>query len=565
MAIELIVFRLQTGGVEPVDEWLADFKAYLHLKGWDKEIIQVRGPEQMAKAPWLGQPFVIVGEVAEISEHLELLSHEARRILFDCAYFWLVSGEAEKLLEDKFVELTRERVVALDWHRRNYEVIINRLELLQRFPRLAGLSRGMHRVRTEIERISAGKKGPATPTLILGESGTGKEEVAQTLHAASGRRGAFAAVACGWFTEGMLQDQLFGHARGAYPNAVRDKKGLLEANSNGTVLLDDLDAAVTTITGALLRVMATPKGKPAKVYRIGEEDTHERETSVWMIFSTNADIQRLIVEGKLREDFVFRFGDRIIHIPPLRERPADIPAIALLLWDKLWEDKWDKLREANRTRPRPLSPPVLQHLCAQETKWKGNVRALQALLSLTASMANLPAHAAHSLRQIIDEIMLRGPEYSHWVGIIASPAYAFSVSLADQVVRELRELDEAAIVAEAQAALTADAGQPLFNEALSKAKEEKPGSSVAGQRLRLARIVAYVARKGELNNKLWFSLSKKDETDAKAKFSAGTFKNDIDLLVAKESNELPRLLKKKEGKADYHQPDSYEPVGGMFN
>jgi DNA-binding NtrC family response regulator len=559
MSLKLVVFRLKSSRVKAVDDWLHDFAFYLASKGWGAEAMEIRGGEQIADAPWLGLPFVLAGNAKEITEHLGRLSPVAKRIVADCAYFWLLTDGTGAPLATDLSHLSEERPVTLDWHLRSYEVIVSRLDTLGKFPRLAGLSRGLHRVRLEIERIAAGKKGPWTPTLVLGETGTGKEEVAHSLHAASGRSGAFAAVACGWFTEGMLQDQLFGHMKGAFNNASRDKKGLLEAHSQGTVFLDDLDAAITTITGALLRVMATPKGKPAKVYRIGEEDLKERETLAWLIFSTNANIPELIAKERLREDFIFRFGDRIIHLPPLCNRPADIPAIAHLLWQRLWEE--------NSDRQRPLSPIVLQHLCAKETRWKGNVRALQALLSLTSSIANLPAHAHHSLRQIIDEILLRGPEYAHWVGIISSGIFGGGNLLADQVIRELHAGAEDKVLSEAQSALTLDAGAPLFAEALKKAKEERGRGNVIGQRLRLARIIAYVARKGEINIQLWFDLCKRED-DPQAKPSPGTFANDLDLLVEKTAGKPPRLLMKKAEKAeksDYHQMDVYVPVPGMFH
>jgi hypothetical protein len=228
---------------------------------------------------------------------------------------------------------------------------------------------------------------------------------------------------------------------------------------------------------------------------------------------------------------------------------------------------WQRLWDENSDRKRPLSPIVLQHLCAKETRWKGNVRALQALLSLTSSMANLPAHAHHSLRQIIDEIMLRGPEYAHWVGIISSDIFRGGELLADQVVREFRETAEDKILSEAQNALTLDAGAPLFADALKKAKEERGRSNMIGQRLRLARIIAYVARKGEINIKLWFKLCKRED-DPHAKPSPGTFAHDLDLLVEKTAGNPHKLLMKKEekeAKSDYHQMDVYVPVPGMFH
>jgi len=558
MAVKLVVFRLKSGRHETADRALKELGDYLNQALNGKIVIAPGKSEDAADAVWQGLPFIIVGERAEVQSLINRLSSEARQILDDCAYYWILSDSDQYLLSP-------ERTIVLNWDYTHFEIIASRLKLLLKSPRLAGLSRSMHHIRLEIERIASGDKGPWTSTLILGESGTGKEEVAQTLYATSGRRGKFTTIACGWFTEGMLQDQLFGHKRGAFSGAFRDKEGLLEANSNGAVFLDDLDAAVKTITGALLRVMATDKGKAANVYRIGEEDIQARETSVWLIFSTNANISKMIDDGELREDFIFRFGDRVIHIPPLHSRPADFPAIAHHLWDELWFD--------NKPRKRFLSPLILQHLLARETQWKGNVRALQALLSLATSMANLPAHNQHSLRQIVDEIMSRGREYIHWVGIIAAPSFTGQIPTGNPDIQAILKLDEGFYCGglsknstaasqtkselEAQACLKDPPGKARFAQAL-KQISPRSKANVVRRSVRLARLIVYVARRNQIDKHLGMELCKVVEA---------TVVDDLELLrrvglLTAPKKEESNLAGRKVAST---QAIIYEKVATMFN
>src|SRR5205085_5457035 len=152
--------------------------------------------------------------------------------------------------------------------------------------------------------------------------------------------------------------------------------------------------ALSLIQGPLLRIMATGVDQPANFYRVGQEGLEQGKRRTWafLVFSTNADVTALLREGKLREDFIFRFKDRIIHIPPLHKRLSDIPAIALPFWDELWA--------SNATRKRELNPIVLRHILSRETQWKGNIRTLQALLSLMASMMSLPVHNFRAPSQI---------------------------------------------------------------------------------------------------------------------------------------------------------------------
>jgi DNA-binding NtrC family response regulator len=516
MSVKLVVFRPKAGKISTADEWLEGFEAYLRRKGWDGDLVEYQDSESFSNAPWIGSPFVLIDRPEEVTRHLKRLPAEASTTLSDCAYYWILSGGSDSALDDQFRHYSRERPIVLDWSQKNFEVITSRLELLAKYPRLAGLSHRLHKVRTDISRVAVGKKGPWSSVLILGESGTGKEEVAHSLYESLNfnlhRNGEnkkkpanITALSCGTFSVDMLPSQLFGIG----PNIateVHGRDGLLKLGSDGCVFLDDFDTALKLIQGPLLRVMATSEDEPAAFYRVGEENQQgkEQKTWVWLMFSTNADIVTLMRQGELREDFIFRFKDRIIHIPPLSKRPADIPAIALRIWDSLWKGK--------ENRKRPLTSPVLQHLLLRNTEWKGNVRALQTALSLMASMASLPAHNHHSLGQIIDEIMPPGSDFYDWVGIVLKDSFSGPMMLRNTGVQDILKLDEGinclgsskdkvtqtGSEKEAQARLS-ELGRRKFGHVLKILSRKREKSNLIRPRVRLARIIAYVARHNRID------------------------------------------------------------------
>ena len=355
MSITLYIYWLEAGNPKSLS-WVATLRDYLSEAGIS---INIRDDGIPTDAPWTGTPFILVGEKIKVERYFRNLASEYQHIFADHAYYWILSGSNHDSFNQSLPLITRDRAVVLNWNYKNHNVIRSGLESLHKYPRLVGLSRGLNRVRIEIERIASGRKGPWTPTLILGESGTGKEEVARTLydsinHSESKKsENKFEPLACGSFVETLLQAQLLGIADGYVPG-VRGRPGLLEVCGDGAVFLDDFDTAPKDVAAALLRVMATPENQPATIFRIGEEWVKERKTSVWLIFSTNANIEHLLRRGELREDFIFRFKDRVIHIPPLRERPADVAAIARHIWDELWQGEGP-----HRRRPSLCSSPSM--------------------------------------------------------------------------------------------------------------------------------------------------------------------------------------------------------------
>jgi DNA-binding NtrC family response regulator len=200
---------------------------------------------------------------------------------------------------------------------------------------------------------------------ITGESGSGKELIAQFIHYHSRRSsGPFVAVNCAALPEGLLESEMFGHCKGAFTGAVRDKPGLLEAAHGGTLFLDELVEMPKPIQAKLLRVI-----QDGVVRRVGSETT-DAVVNVRFIAATNADPDAAVSAGAMREDLYYRLRVVPIHVPPLRERPEDIPLLA----DYFLSIYWVRHRRKGAPFPR-LTDAALRTLC--DHAWHGNVRELQ--------------------------------------------------------------------------------------------------------------------------------------------------------------------------------------------
>jgi DNA-binding NtrC family response regulator len=169
----------------------------------------------------------------------------------------------------------------------------------------------------------AGQVAPLdTTVLVFGESGTGKEFVVKMIHEQSRRAaGPFVSVNCAALTETLLESELFGHVRGAFTGAVRDKPGLFEVASNGTLFLDELGEVAPSVQAKLLRAL-----QEREIRRVGGERTIKVNTRV--VAATNRDLRAAVTAGTFREDLYFRLGAFVIPIPPLQDRREDIPVMA---------------------------------------------------------------------------------------------------------------------------------------------------------------------------------------------------------------------------------------------
>jgi DNA-binding NtrC family response regulator len=201
--------------------------------------------------------------------------------------------------------------------------------------------------------------------LLTGESGVGKEQVARALHRARDpeSRSPFVAVNCGALTESLLEAELFGHARGSFTGASRDKKGYLEQAQGGTLFLDEIGDMPLAMQVKLLRAL-----QERTIVRVGGEA--EIPVDFHLICATHRDLKSLVDRGEFREDLYYRIHVLEIHIPPLRERKDDIPWLA----NRLLDAGTAGVRGAKRA----LSPGAEKALLAYP--WPGNARELRNLL-----------------------------------------------------------------------------------------------------------------------------------------------------------------------------------------
>jgi DNA-binding NtrC family response regulator len=183
---------------------------------------------------------------------------------------------------------------------------------------VVGRSEGMLQVYKTAARVAL----TDATVLVVGESGTGKELVARAIHASSARAGGpFIAVDCGAIAEGVLESELFGHARGSFTGATGARRGLFEEASSGTLFLDEIGDIGMRIQGQLLRVL-----QEGEIRRVGESSPIRVDTRV--VAATNKDLAEAVKAGRFREDLFYRLNVVTIRIPPLRERREDIPLLA---------------------------------------------------------------------------------------------------------------------------------------------------------------------------------------------------------------------------------------------
>lgn len=228
----------------------------------------------------------------------------------------------------------------------------------------AGTSRAITELREETLRIA----GVDSPVLILGETGAGKGTLARWLHEHSQRQGqAFVDLNCAALSKELLESELFGYARGAFSGAVAHKPGLLETAHGGTLFLDEIGDLDPQIQPKLLKVIEEKRFR-----RLGE--VRERTVDVRLVVATHRDLRRRIEQHAFRDDLFFRISTFQLTVPPLRERPEDIPELATFLMERV---------AADMGRPHlNLAPAAVAAL--QSHTWPGNVRELRNVLERAA-------------------------------------------------------------------------------------------------------------------------------------------------------------------------------------
>jgi len=223
---------------------------------------------------------------------------------------------------------------------------------------LIGRSADIVALRQEIERVARSD----AKVLITGESGTGKEIVAHAIHAHSPRAASvFAPVNCAGLPETLLESELFGHVRGSFTGAYRDKPGKLEAAHNGTVFLDEMGEMTLRMQGMLLRFLET-----GELQKVGA-DGGGRTVNVRVITATNRNLRDMITQGLFREDLFYRLNVIHIVVPPLRDRREDIPLLA--------QHFITRFKDANDSPIVEVAPSAMKALT--DYSWPGNVRELE--------------------------------------------------------------------------------------------------------------------------------------------------------------------------------------------
>ncbi len=222
---------------------------------------------------------------------------------------------------------------------------------------LVGNSPKIERVISMVQKVA-----PTDSTvLIYGESGTGKELIARAIHANSNRKDqVFFAIDCGTLTDNLLESELFGHVKGAFTGAHKNKDGIFRLGTKGTVFLDEISNVSTEVQGKLLRFLETREFLP-------KGGTTSQKVDVRLIFATNRDLKEMLAQGSFREDFYYRILVYPINIPPLRERKMDILPIA-----------YHFLKQFNKSMEKNINgieDKAINRLT--EYDWPGNIRQLK--------------------------------------------------------------------------------------------------------------------------------------------------------------------------------------------
>ena len=346
-----IAFRKDGFLVETVSSGKAALSK-IESQVFDLIISDIRMPDltgiellEHAKATRSSAAFILITAVPTVTTAIQALNLGAYRYVI----------KTDKLIDELKLVVTR----ALEDLALREENSRLRREMLRVFAHnnIVGRSRGIQDILEMVRTVA-----PTMSTvLITGESGTGKELVARGIHEASLRREKpFVSINCGAFPETLLESELFGYFKGAFTGADSAKKGIIESANEGTLFLDEIGETSPGMQVKLLRVLQERKVRP-----LG--GTADVPVDVRLIASTNRNLNAMVAEGKFREDFYYRVSVIPIHVPPLRERPEDIEALARHFLRKF-------LLEMSKPN-RDFDPEAVVAL--RNHSWPGNVRELE--------------------------------------------------------------------------------------------------------------------------------------------------------------------------------------------
>lgn len=317
--------------------------------------------------------------------------------------------------EMETVEMAVTRALAMQAVQRENHYL--REEISRGWGEFIGVSQAMQALYELIRQVAPTRSN----AFIVGETGTGKELVARAIHAASGRQGLFVPINCAAIPTELLETELFGHVKGAFTGALRDRVGKCELASGGTIFLDEITEMPTSLQAKLLRVL-----QEGRIERLGANAAIPVDLRV--VAATNREPQEAVEEGLLRRDLYFRLNVVRVDVPRLRERRGDMTLLANHFLNKY-------SLELGRVPPR-LSARALERLEAYD--WPGNVRELE----------NLMERAAVLCRDAEVDISLLPAELSREAVVAppqAAPSLDGSLALKDRVESLERQLIEAAL------------------------------------------------------------------------------------------------------------------------
>ena len=236
------------------------------------------------------------------------------------------------------------------------------------FAHLMGSSSALERVMKQARSVAA----TSATVLLSGENGTGKEMLARAIHQESPRAtGPFVAVSCAALPEALIESELFGHEKGAFTSATQTHKGRFELANGGTLFLDEIGDLSAAVQVKLLRVL-----QERQFERVG--GTKTLTVDIRLIAASNRDLEKEVAQGRFRQDLFFRLNVVPLHLPPLRERPDDIPILAAHFAAKSAQ---------KYQQPTPELEPVLVEVLL-EYDWPGNVRELENLIERLVVLSN---------------------------------------------------------------------------------------------------------------------------------------------------------------------------------
>jgi DNA-binding NtrC family response regulator len=279
--------------------------------------------------------------------------------------------ENDKLL------LEIERIISKHWLERENTQLKRTLKQRYSFPNIVGASERMVRILDLVTQVAPSR----STILITGETGTGKELIAKAIHANSPRADQmFIAVNSGSLPPDLLESTLFGHVKGSFTGAIATRKGYFEIANRGTIFFDEVGTIGIETQAKLLRVIQEKEFMP-----LGS--TEVMKVDVRILAATNADLRKLVEEGKFREDLYYRLNVINIALPPLRQRREDIPALVEHFFAKYSQEN-EKFLDASRRSLLHFEPDAMQIL--KEHAWPGNVRELENVVERAVVLATQP-------------------------------------------------------------------------------------------------------------------------------------------------------------------------------